>query len=93
VSEEGKLQAPDISFGGTDRDWERFLRYLFIYLICRVSLMASGQEAEKGFLSVHLINFEVLLMGSVMVVIWRFYNSRLRPGSVTGTRNFPCGPR
>jgi hypothetical protein len=26
-------------------------------------------------------------MGSVMVVIWRFDNSRLRPGSVTGTRN------
>jgi hypothetical protein len=45
----GKLQAPYISFGETDRGWGEVLRYLFIYLISRIPLMASGQEAEKGF--------------------------------------------
>jgi hypothetical protein len=58
VSEDGQVAGTIHQFQ-EDRqetgDWERFLRYLCIYLISRIPLMASGQE---GFLSVHLINFE-----------------------------------
>jgi hypothetical protein len=49
--------------------------------------MASGQEAEKGFLE-HTFNY---FWGFVDGISdgrdLEIYNSRLRPGSVTGTKN------
>lgn len=52
ASDDGQVAGTIHQFRGDRQetgDWERFLRYLFIYLISRIPLMASGQEAEKGF--------------------------------------------